>query len=286
MHNFDNVMVTYRIGSSGTRYLYLRASHKERYEVRSDPGNVAYDTLEGVFEDRRVANDYRDSLRARLPPARTFHVEDVTKPSVWFCFEWSDFLRMRYVWQDACADGYHTCKKAGPEHWMFFDLEIPSLKDGQTSFKRKVAVKMVRLDPTAANILIRYGERVFRMLQTRNPHEQSMEHTVELSKDRRARWADRYGQAKGDVEVVIDERVRDLYEQRLSDPELLDCIEQLKNITRNGTYNKWQTGTLRLSKDGERSIYFQIHAPDGRRTMNGVVLDHSTGDGVNWSIHT
>lgn len=247
MYEFDNFMLTYRLGDNGQRWISFRA-------------------------------DYNPPIEGAVPTT--------PRSPVWFMFDEADFKRLIYSWDDAAGDGYHCVKKAGSELWMFFDLEIPRLPH----VKKEIVVRTVEMPPRVAQIIYRLGRLVFRKLRRRRENEdwslRPDEKVYELTMTRRVRWADAYGCGKGEVETIVDERARKLYESRLSDGDLFAKIADLKQIARNTTTTKWQTAQLRLSPDGERSLYFVVLDPRGNRSMNGAVINHGTPESPDWSVHT
>lgn len=239
MHDFDNFMVTCRLGDHGQKWMTFRA-------------------------------DFNDK----------------DKGSLWFMFDLADFKRLIYSWDDATGDGYHCVKKSGSELWMFFDLETPRVPFS----KKEISVRIVQMPPRVSKILLRYAQLVFRKLRRRLPEDhwsaKPDEMVFELTMARRVRWADAYGCGKGDVEVIVDERAKKLYDTRKTDEKLQERIDGLKTVARNTTSTKWQTAQLRLSPDSERGLYFLVVDAQGNRSMNGAIVDHGTPEAPEWLVHT
>jgi hypothetical protein len=204
--------------------------------------------------------------------------------NLWFTFNFEDFERLISSWDDAASDMVHTVKKYGPDHWAFFDLNMP-VTYGRP-LEMKIQLWVISMPVQVSRALARYAKMIYRRQKIAKSDDS---HVMELTAARRVHWGDLYGQGKGSIEVQLDERVKPLVESSFADGgehgSLSCALERLRVITRNGTRNKWDVGKLCLQPDG-RGLYFTVMSPTGQPTLHGGVINHGSDSEPDWSIHT
>ena len=199
----------------------------------------------------------------------------VPMASVYFYWTRAEFKHVVAGKQAMSVDGYHLCKHDG-EQWTFFDWEMPQATTGRAD----IPFRVVSMPYQVQKIILRLARWHFKHLD-RAP--KGTEHEVEIPKRTWRRLLERYGQAKGCVNV--DPHGTDALTRAATDQGLRDKLDQLKRIARNTTFNVWESAVVNLHRDSA-GYYFDIRTPKGIRSMNGGVINHGSDEKPDWSIHT
>ena len=164
------------------------------------------------------------------------------------------------------------------ELYTFFDMEYSAKNSGVM----QVPFVNMQIPHYVARILKRAVKATLKRCEPGGERLQ-----VDLPWATRDRWMRHYGQATGKVAIEVDERCRDAFDTAVAahDESFDRCIDNLQRIAKNGTYRHTETGTVKLFHD-HAGFYFCILAPDGRRTLNGGVINHGRDGKQDWSTHT
>lgn len=229
-----------------------------------------------VLTLRKTENESYVVLRACMPEYSLPY--DQPRPpmcSVYFYWTRTEFERVVAGEQAVSVDGYHLCKHDG-ERWTFFDWEVPY----DTAGKAQIPFRVVLMPYHVQKIILRLARWHFKHLARM---ASGSEQVVEIDKRSRKRLLERYGQAKGMIDV--DPHDTDALTRAHTDHGLREKLDQLKRIARNTTFNVWERAYVHLFKDSA-GYYFEIKTPRGRRSMNGGVINHGSDEKPDWSIHT
>lgn len=176
---------------------------------------------------------------------------------------------------NAVNDLGHNVRRSG-ELYTFFDLDFPSRSAGVM----KVPYANVQIAHYTARILVRAVRLAWRKAE---PGGERIR--IELPYHVRGRWALRYGQGTGKVEV--DHGDRAFYDEcgAIGGESFERCMANLRAIAQNQTYRATDTAKVVLRKDWD-GFYFRILSPRGQCVLNGGVINHGRDGAPSWSTHT
>jgi hypothetical protein len=201
--------------------------------------------------------------------------------------EFEDIFQQRTF---SANDIGHNVRAAG-EHWTFYDLEFSAKARGML----QVPFVVVEIPYIVQRILLRMVRRAWAKCV---PDGDRIE--IVLPMVTRQRWLKTYGCGKGEAKLKFrewEDRVTTSAGEQVTKTQafMLECeaaagekfkerVESLLTIARNQTIKRSETAHVEISKDWD-GFYFQILRPDGKRTMNGGLINHGRDGQHDWSIH-
>jgi hypothetical protein len=187
----------------------------------------------------------------------------------------------------AANDIGHNVRVFGDD-WTFYDLDFPRAARGE------MRVPYVRVDfprlfmKSVLSLARKTWRHQIAALVAGVPAGDIPRVELNVTHEHAARVVRLYGAGKGRVEMHMDEKTRDALDTaNAGDTEFAGKVDHLLNIARNSTRGFHQSGHVRISVDDERCFYWGAYSHNGKRIMNGAIVDHAREAGSHdWSIHT
>lgn len=206
---------------------------------------------------------------------------------IWFVMYREELCNLAYGGRTSFQDITHHMTLMGDDV-LFYDLEFPMRSSGTV----EVPYYRAHFPQILRKYMYRLARRVWRKQRERynDPKQEKYDIprvTLSLSQEQLDRFCRLYGQGKGKVEWVMDERCKERLEKhRALDEKFRERLQTLENIARNGTRSRFDTASVSIGTDLD-GYYFVCKDFRGKAIMNGGLVNHSrVEDRFDWSIHT
>jgi len=167
----------------------------------------------------------------------------------------------------------------------FYDFEFPSHRSSGTFEVPFLSLEIPRF---VRKMILRIGRNIWSNLRKNYSEENRYKTPTEFqfTEKQAEKLLSKYGQAKGSVDLQIQEEIAGRFEEDKKDPQFRNMFERLQCIARNSTDAVHQQSHLQIFRDSD-SYYWQALTPKNKRIMNGGLIQHSRDkDKPDWSIHT